>query len=71
MSAKNREKIQALGHISGLTLEKKLQICTIRSKNQNKSRLSLNATKLYRHLYKSTYKGCANFRSIPNKSRFF
>ena len=71
MSAKNREKIQALGHISGLTLEKKLKICTIRSKNQNKSRLSLNATKLYRHLYKSTYKGCANFRSIPNKSRFF
>jgi len=71
MSAKNRKKIQPLGHISGLALRKKLQFCNVRLKNQNKSRLSLNATKLYRHLYKNTYRGCAKFRSILNKFRIF
>jgi len=71
MSAKYRKKIQPLGHISGLALRKKLRFCTVQSKNQNKSRLSLNATKLYRHLYKNRYNGCAKFCSIPNKSHFF
>jgi len=35
MSTKNREKIQPLGHISGLALQKKLRFCTVRSKNLN------------------------------------
>ena len=46
MYAKNREKIQPLGHFSGLALGKKLRFCTVRLTNQNKSRLSRNATKL-------------------------
>jgi len=61
MSAKKGEKIQPLGHFFGLALEK----------NQNKSRLSRNVTKLCRHLYKNTYRWCAKFRNIPNKCRFF
>ena len=52
MSAKNHEKIQPLGHFSRLALEKKLRFYTVWSKNQNKSRLSRNATKLYINLYK-------------------
>ena len=68
MNAKNHEKIQALGNFSGLALGKKLLFCTVLSKNQNKSRFSWNATKLYRHLYKNTYRGCAKFCSILNKS---
>jgi len=70
MSAKNCDKIKPLGHISELALRKKLRFCMVWSKNQNRSRLSLNVTKLYGHLYKNTYRGCAKFRSIPNKSRF-
>jgi len=50
---------------------KKLRFCMVRSKNRNKSRLSRNATKLYRHLYKNTYRWCAKFRNIPNKCRCF
>jgi len=45
MNAKNRKKIQPLDHISGLALRKKLRFCTIRSKNQNKSRLSQNKSR--------------------------
>jgi len=71
MSAKNREKVQPLGHFFGLALGKKLRFCMVRSKNQNKSRLSWNAMKLYRHLYKNTYRWCSKFRNIPNKCRFF
>ena len=55
MSAKKREKVQPLGHYFGLALEKKLRFCMVRAKNRNKSRLSRNATKVYRHLYKNTY----------------
>jgi len=43
----------------------------VRSKNQNKSRLSCNTKKLYRHLYKNTYRGCEIFCDISNNSRFF
>ena len=71
MSAKNREKVQRLGYFFGLALGKKLRFCMVRSKNQNKSKLSQNATKLYRHLYKNTYRWCAKFRNIPNKFWFF
>jgi hypothetical protein len=40
MSAKNHEKVQPLGHFFGLELGKKLGFCMVRSKNQNKSKLS-------------------------------
>ena len=56
MSAKNREKVQPLGHFFILALGKKLRFCMVWAKNQNKSRLSRNATKLYRHLYENTYR---------------
>jgi len=56
MIAKNREKVQRLGHFFGLAHGKKLRFCMVRSKNQNKSRLSRNATKLYKHLYKNTHR---------------
>jgi len=36
-----------------------------------KSKLIRNFTKLYRNLYKNTYRGCAKFCNIPNKSQFF
>jgi hypothetical protein len=56
MSAKNREKVKLLGHIFGLALGKKQRFCMIQSKNKNKnknkSRLSRNAKKIYKHLYK-------------------
>jgi len=71
MSAKNREKVQPLGHFFILALGKKLRFCMVWAKNQNKSRLSRNATKLYRHLYENTYRWCEKFRNISNKCRFF
>jgi len=71
MSAKNRGKIQPLGPFFRLALEIFLLFCVVRSKNQNKSRLSRNATKLYRHLYKNKYRGCEKFRNVLNKSQFF
>jgi len=71
MIAKNREKVQHLGHFFRLTLEKKLWFGMARSKNQNKSRLSRNATKLYRYLYKNTHRWYWKFHNIPNKFRFF
>ena len=64
------KKIQPLGHFFGFTLGNKLQFYTVWSKNQNKSRLSRNATKLYRHLCKNTCREFAKFHSIPNKHRF-
>jgi len=70
MRAKNREKVQHLGHFSGLALRIFFWFCTVRSKNQNKLRLSRNTTKLYRHLYKNTSRVFAKIRSISNKSKF-
>jgi len=70
MSAKKREKVQPIGHFWTRTW-KILRFSMVRSKNRNKSRLSRNATKLYRHLCKNTYRWCAKFRNIPNKCRFF
>jgi len=69
MSAKNSEKIQPLGHFFGLALGKKLQFFMVRSKNQNKSRISLNTTKLYRHIYKNTYRRCAKMRILVKKKK--
>jgi hypothetical protein len=73
MGAKNREKVQLLGHIFGPALWKKQRFYMIRSKNKNKSRLSRNATKIYRHLYKKMHidRWCAKFHNISNKCRFF
>ena len=71
MRAKYREKSQPLGQFSGLALGKELQFCTIRSKNQNKSRLSWNVMKLYRHFYKNTYRGSVKFHSIPRSLNLF
>jgi len=70
MHAKNREKIQPLGHFSDYHLGKNCDFVRFDRKIKNESRLSQNATKLYRQLYKNTYSGFAKFRRISNKDRF-
>jgi len=70
MTAKNREKIQPLGHFFGLELEKNCDFARF----GRKIKINRDLVEMLQNFRDTSIKihiGFAKFRSIPNKSPFF